>query len=80
MSLHAVENVDDAFRATKAFLLPFDRRRWLKLAVVVFFVGGSSLPTSQFESSGTVDADFDVVPDQRRAIRSGDGDEVASPT
>lgn len=40
MSLHAVGDIDDAIDATKAFLLPFDAGRWLRLALVVFFVGG----------------------------------------
>ncbi|MFC7027209.1 hypothetical protein ACFQJ5_05735 [Halomicroarcula sp. GCM10025324] len=40
MALHAVGNIDDAIDATKAFVLPFELRRWLKLAFVVFFLGG----------------------------------------
>lgn len=40
MALHAVGNIDDAIDATKEFLLPFELRTWLKLAVVVFFLGG----------------------------------------
>jgi hypothetical protein len=58
MSLHAVENVDDALDATREYLLPFELRRWLKLAVVVFFLGtGTSLPTTGFNGSsgGTTD-------------------------
>ena len=43
MSLYAVENIGDAYEATRAFLFPFSLRRWLKLALVVFFVGGASL-------------------------------------
>ncbi|MFB6281997.1 MAG: hypothetical protein ABEH40_08260 [Haloferacaceae archaeon] len=45
MSLYAVDAIDDAIDATRAFLWPFDRGRWARLALVVFFVGGSgSLP------------------------------------
>jgi MFS family permease len=40
MALHAVDNLSDAVEATKRFLLPFDAGRWLRLAVVTFFVGG----------------------------------------
>ena len=40
MPLHAVEDVDDAYRATRAFLWPADRTVWTKLALVVLFVAG----------------------------------------
>ncbi|GAA0204696.1 DUF7544 domain-containing protein [Halobaculum roseum] len=40
MSLHAVEDVDDAYRATKALLWPVDRSSWVKLAVIVLFAAG----------------------------------------
>jgi hypothetical protein len=40
MSLHALDDLDDALDATRAFLWPIDRSRWIKLALVVFFVGG----------------------------------------
>ncbi|MDS0279396.1 hypothetical protein NDI85_16485 [Halomicroarcula sp. S1AR25-4] len=40
MSLHAIDNIDDAIDATQAFLFPFDLRTWLKLAFVAFFVAG----------------------------------------
>jgi hypothetical protein len=47
MALHAVENVEDALGVTREFLTPVDVRRWLKLALVVFFVGGGTgVPTS----------------------------------
>jgi len=52
MALHAVENVERAFGVTREFLTPVTVRRWLKLAVVVFFVGGGvSFPTAQFGAS-----------------------------
>ncbi|WP_435117979.1 DUF7544 domain-containing protein [Halolamina sp. C58] len=41
MTLSALENVDDALDATRSFLWPFDLGRWLKLAFVVFFLGGT---------------------------------------
>lgn len=52
MALHAVENVEEAFGVTREFLTPVSVRRWLKLALVVFFVGsGVSFPTAQFNTS-----------------------------
>ena len=41
MSLYAVDAIDDAIDATKSFLWPFDRGQWLRLALIVLFVGGS---------------------------------------
>lgn len=57
MALHAIDDLKDAFAATRAFLLPFDVGTWLRLAVVAFFVGGlGSAPTSGFQfDGGTVD-------------------------
>jgi hypothetical protein len=53
MALHAVDDVSDAFATTRAFLFPFELRRWLKLALVALFVGGGvSLPTAQFNTGG----------------------------
>lgn len=58
MSLHAVEDVDDAYRATKALLWPIDRTAWIKLAVIVLFAAGpgggfGGIQTSApFEGSG----------------------------
>lgn len=40
MALHAVDDIDDAIDATKAFLFPFEKWTWLKMAFVVFFIGG----------------------------------------
>ena len=53
MALQAARNVGDAFTATREFLTPIELVRWLKLAVVAFFIGGGmSLPTTQFNASG----------------------------
>lgn len=38
--MHATEDVVDAYEATRAFLLPFDARHWLRVAFVTFFLGG----------------------------------------
>jgi hypothetical protein len=40
MTWYAVDAIDDALEATRAFLWPFDRGRWARLAVVAFFLGG----------------------------------------
>jgi preprotein translocase subunit Sss1 len=58
MALHAVDDLGDAFAATRAFLLPFDVGTWLRLALVAFFVGGvgGNVPTSGTQFGGeTVD-------------------------
>ncbi|WP_436927761.1 DUF7544 domain-containing protein [Halosimplex amylolyticum] len=57
MSLSALDAIDDAYRATSAFLRPVDRTRWAKLALIGLFVG---LPTAnaggaQFGGSGPTD-------------------------
>ena len=41
MSLHALDDIGDAIDATKSFLFPFEKGNWLRLAVVVFFLGSS---------------------------------------
>ncbi|MBX0296195.1 DUF7544 domain-containing protein [Haloarcula nitratireducens] len=48
MTLYALEDIDDALDATRTFLFPIDRTRWIKLAVIVFFVGG---PVANFNFS-----------------------------
>lgn len=53
MALHAIDDVGDAIDATREFLFPFELRRWLKLAVVAFFIGGGfNLPSGQVGGSG----------------------------
>jgi len=42
MSLHALDDIGDAIDATKSFLFPVEKGNWLRLAVVVFFLGSSS--------------------------------------
>ncbi|WP_435347970.1 DUF7544 domain-containing protein [Haloarchaeobius sp. HRN-SO-5] len=49
MALHALEDIDDALDATRNLLTPVDRTTWVKLAVVVFFIG---LPGVNGGSSG----------------------------
>lgn len=53
MALHAAQNVGDAIDVTREFLFPFELRRWLKLALVAFFVGGGvNFPSGQVGGSG----------------------------
>lgn len=42
MVWHAFDALDDSLDATKRLLLPFSLRRWLVLAVVAFFVSGTT--------------------------------------
>lgn len=55
MSLHAFDDIDDAVQATRSFLFPFERGTWLRLALVVFFVGGAgvNIPVTGFNTSTT---------------------------
>jgi len=52
MPWYAVEALDDAFDATKALLTPLDARQWLKLTLVVFFLGSNG-GGSSFGASGS---------------------------
>jgi len=45
VSWYAVEAVGDALGATRRFLLPFEHSRWLRLALLVLFVGGGGTGT-----------------------------------
>lgn len=72
MALYAVDSIDDAIDATKRFLLPFDWSQWLRLAVVVLFIGGgggsglnaiTNIPqfASEFGDSGTGSGGFELT-------------------
>jgi hypothetical protein len=41
MPLHAIDDIGDAIDATKSLLWPFESGLWLRLAAVVFFLGGA---------------------------------------
>lgn len=46
--MHAVDDLEDALAATRAFLLPLDAGRWLRLAVLALFASagtGPAVPT-----------------------------------
>lgn len=57
MVLYALDDVDDAYRITRSFLTSIDRTTWLKLAFVVFFVGGAgaNFPGANFSGDGGAD-------------------------
>ncbi|AKH96699.1 DUF7544 domain-containing protein [Halanaeroarchaeum sulfurireducens] len=42
MALHAVDDLTDAFDATRSFLWPFEFGKWVRLAVLSLFVAGGS--------------------------------------
>ncbi|ELZ26134.1 hypothetical protein C474_20576 [Halogeometricum pallidum JCM 14848] len=54
MALYALDNVDDALDATRAFLTPVDRTTWVKLALVTLFVSGpgANFGGSQYTAGG----------------------------
>lgn len=62
MVYHAVACFEDAIEATKAFLLPVDRGRWLRLAVVVFFLSGGSGVSSVPGNAGQVTIEGGSLP------------------
>ena len=65
MALYAIDNLDDAIDATRGFLLPFEPWTWVKLAVVVFFIGGvgANVPGFNFSSgTGVSGPDVNGVP------------------
>lgn len=41
MALHAIDDLSDAYRATRSFLWPIEWGRWLRLALLSLFVAGA---------------------------------------
>ena len=62
MTWYAVSAIDDALEATKRFLFPFSWWRWLKLAIVVFFLGGAGGSLNVPSGTGNVDLPSDEGP------------------
>jgi len=50
MALHAVDDIDDAIDATKSFLFPVEKGTWLRMAFVVFFIGGGGVGLNNVQS------------------------------
>lgn len=63
MPWHAIDAVDDALTATRRFLFPFEFATWLRLAVIVFFLGVTGPPTGTFDAGGGPDVGPDVGAD-----------------
>jgi len=69
MTLYAVDAIDDAIDAARAFLWPFDLGRWARLALVMFFVGSAGgTPPFQFgggapSGSGSQTPDVSGIPE-----------------
>ncbi|MFB6110568.1 MAG: hypothetical protein ABEJ60_06815 [Halodesulfurarchaeum sp.] len=52
MALHAIDDLADAYRATRSFLWPIEWDRWLRLALLSVFVagtGGGGVPTGNLQ-------------------------------
>ncbi|WP_266076921.1 DUF7544 domain-containing protein [Haladaptatus caseinilyticus] len=66
MPWYAVEALDDAIEATKELLLPVEVRAWLKLSIIVLFLGGTSIspPTGgkNYQLSGEFGGPFPDIP------------------
>lgn len=52
MGWYAVQSLQEALDETREFLWPFDVWRWLRLSVIVFFVGGSGGGFSGLNNAG----------------------------
>ncbi len=64
MSLHALDDVDDAIDATRSLLTPVDFKRWLKLAFVAFFIGGPAGNIASYSFNGSQgEVDIPILPD-----------------
>jgi hypothetical protein len=64
MTLYALDAIDDAATATRELLWPFDLGRWLRLVVVVFFLGGAAGNSglAPFQFSGSAPSGFESAP------------------
>lgn len=64
MALYALDDVDDAYQATRTFLTSIGRRTWLKLAFVVFFIGGTSvnIPGGNVPTGGDAGTQLGTTP------------------
>jgi hypothetical protein len=78
MTLYALDDIEDAIDATKTFLWPVDRGRWLRLAVVVFFAGGTGgVNPFQFSSSTSSVPNTPSTPSTVPELPSVGGPELA---
>jgi hypothetical protein len=83
MTLYAIDDIDDAIETTRAFLFPFDRWRWARLALIVLFIGSvGGFNPIQFPGGGGTGGGTDtptgpVGPTAPDAVPSLGGPEVA---
>ncbi|MFA9415236.1 hypothetical protein [Natrinema sp. HArc-T2] len=69
--MFAIDDLSDAIDVTRAFLTPIRPWMWLKLALIVFFVGGVSTPT-YFGGSGFSGPAPETGPDPRTGVDVGE--------
>ncbi|WP_435365604.1 DUF7544 domain-containing protein [Haloarchaeobius sp. DYHT-AS-18] len=62
MALHAIEDLGDAYQVTRSFLSSLGQTGWLKLALVVLFIGGPGANYSSFQYSVPADSNGGGVP------------------
>lgn len=62
MSWYAIDALDDARTATEGLLLPLSVARWLRLAVIAFFVGGVGSVSLNGDPGVTVDRPVGQLP------------------
>ncbi len=55
MSWYAIDAIDEAIETTRSFLFPFEIGRWLRLAVIAFFLGSVSPGNVQLPNTGSAD-------------------------
>lgn len=62
MTWYAVESVDEAIDATRSFLFPVEAAKWLRLALIAFFVGVGGSGASLISNSVSVPANMPAEP------------------
>nr|WP_321498340.1 hypothetical protein [uncultured Methanolobus sp.] len=83
MSWYVIDVIDKAVERTRSFLFePFDITKWLKLAIIVFFIGGSGGFNSggnggSYDTSGA-DSDLSWIPDSLTDFMSGLSHHISS--
>ncbi|MEA1931585.1 MAG: hypothetical protein U9O06_08555 [Euryarchaeota archaeon] len=62
MSWYAVESVDEAIDTTRSFLFPIEPGRWLRLALIAFFVGVGGSGASILSNTASLPANMPAEP------------------
>lgn len=71
MSWYAIDAIDEAFETTRSFLFPFEAGRWLRLAIIVFFLG--SVSSGNIQSSSSMDVSHTAPGEDTLALLVGIG-------